>query len=123
MGLQKITWIRQRNCKKLAAEGASVVIADMPPAEEAVNDIRSEGGTAMAYAVNISKPDEVANLIKFAVDSYGSLEILSQNLLVSFDHAVILRMSLYPSVVTPSMIYAALLKMARPPVPYNEYSP
>ena len=40
--------------KKLAEEGAKVVIADMMDATEAVQEITAAGGTAVSYQVNVS---------------------------------------------------------------------
>lgn len=65
--------------KKLAQEGAKVVLADMMPAEEAVEEIRNEGGTACFYQVNIAKQEEVQALVAFAVETYGTLDIMVNN--------------------------------------------
>lgn len=64
---------------KLAQEGARVVIADMLPAEEAVAQIKEAGGEASYYCVNMSVQEEVAALVKFAVDTYGTLDIMVNN--------------------------------------------
>lgn len=64
---------------KLAQEGARVVIADMLPAEEAVAQIKEAGGEACYYCVNMSVQEEVAALVKFAVDTYGTLDIMVNN--------------------------------------------
>lgn len=65
--------------KKLAKEGAKVILADMAPADEAVAEIEKEGGTASAFVVNVSRQDEVQALVKYAVDTYGSLDIMVNN--------------------------------------------
>lgn len=65
--------------KKLAQEGAKVVIADMLPADEAVAEIVAEGGTACCYAVNVTKQEEVKALVAFAVETYGTLDIMVSN--------------------------------------------
>ena len=44
---------------KLAEEGAKVVVADMAPADDTVAEIVAKGGTASAFAVNVSKQEEV----------------------------------------------------------------
>ena len=64
---------------KLAEEGAKVVIADMLPAEEAVAQIVAAGGTACYYCVNMTVQAEVEALVKFAVDTYGTLDIMVNN--------------------------------------------
>ena len=50
--------------KKLAEEGAKVVIADMAGAEEAAAEINQEGGTASAFQVNVSNPAGVTMLYR-----------------------------------------------------------
>lgn len=65
--------------KKLAEEGAKVVIADIVAADEAVAEIAAAGGTACSYQVNIAKQDEVKGLIAFAIEKYGTLDILVNN--------------------------------------------
>lgn len=64
---------------KLAEEGAKVIIADMVPADEAVDEIAKAGGTACGFQVNIAKQEEVQALVKFAVDTYGKLDIMVNN--------------------------------------------
>ena len=64
---------------KLAEEGAKVVIADMAAADDTVAEIVAKGGTASAFAVNVSKQEEVQALIKYAIDTYGTLAIMVNN--------------------------------------------
>ena len=64
---------------KLAEEGATVVIADMAAADDTVAEIVAKGGTASAFAVNVSKQEEVQALIKYAIDTYGTLDIMVNN--------------------------------------------
>lgn len=65
--------------KKLAREGAKVVVADMAPAEEAVAEIEAEGGTACTFTVNVAKQEEMQALVAFAVEKYGTLDIMVNN--------------------------------------------
>ena len=65
--------------KKLAEEGAKVVIADMIDAEEAVAEITAAGGTAVSYKVNIANQEEVKAMVAFAVETYGTLDIMVNN--------------------------------------------
>lgn len=65
--------------KKLAQEGAKVVIADMIDATEAVEEIRAEGGIAESYKVNISNQEEVKGLVAFAIEKFGTLDIMVNN--------------------------------------------
>jgi len=71
--------------KKLAQEGAMVVLADLMPADEAVAEIQSEGGNACAFKVNIANQEEVKAMITFAVEKYGTLDILVNNAGVNRD--------------------------------------
>lgn len=64
---------------KLAKEGAKVVAADMAPAEETVALIKRAGGTASAFTVNVSKQEEMQTLVKYAVETYGTLDIMVNN--------------------------------------------
>lgn len=64
---------------KLAEEGAKVVVADMAPADNAVAEIRDAGGTACAFPVNVAKQEEVRALVQFAIDTYGTLDIMVNN--------------------------------------------
>lgn len=64
---------------KLAEEGAKVVIADMAAADDTVAEIVAKGGTASAFAVNVSKQEEVQALIKYAIDTYETLDIMVNN--------------------------------------------
>ena len=60
-------------------EGAKVVIADMAGAEETAKEISDNGGTATAFQVNVAKQDEVQALVKYAIDTYGTLDIMVNN--------------------------------------------
>lgn len=64
---------------KLAEEGAKVVIADMAAADDTVAEIVAKGGTASAFAVNVSKQEEVQAMVKYAIDTYGTLDIMVNN--------------------------------------------
>jgi NAD(P)-dependent dehydrogenase (short-subunit alcohol dehydrogenase family) len=65
-----------------AQEGAKVVVGDINAtgAEETARLInRNEGGQAVAVKVDITKADEVRNLVDAAVSRYGRLDILINN--------------------------------------------
>ncbi len=65
--------------RKLAEEGAKVVVADMAPAEETAALIEAEGGTAKSFVVNVANQEEVQALVRFAIDTYGALDIMVNN--------------------------------------------
>lgn len=61
-----------------ATEGASLALAarKRAPLEEVSKDIVSRGGKAIAIATDISKEDEVKNLVNKTVETYGTIDIL-----------------------------------------------
>jgi NAD(P)-dependent dehydrogenase (short-subunit alcohol dehydrogenase family) len=65
----------------LASEGARVVVADInrEGAESVAQAIREAGGEAAGCAVDISLVDSVVDMIRFAVDTFGGLDILHNN--------------------------------------------
>ena len=65
--------------KKLAEEGAKVVIADILPADQAVAEIQAAGGTACSFTVNMTKQEGVGGLVEVAVDAYRTLDIMVNN--------------------------------------------
>jgi glucose 1-dehydrogenase len=67
---------------RFAREGAMVVVdyvgsPDLPSKTE--NQIASFGGKTIAVAADVSKPDEVQNLIDRAVSAFGRLDIVVNN--------------------------------------------
>lgn len=66
---------------RLAAEGASVVVADVdtPAGEDTVRAIREAGGAALFVRSDVSQAAEIAALMQAAVDRYGGLDILYSN--------------------------------------------
>jgi NAD(P)-dependent dehydrogenase (short-subunit alcohol dehydrogenase family) len=72
---------------QLAEEGAAVVIADfggnldgtggdMGPAEETVREIQQMGGRAMAHGCDVSKFDQVGDLVDQTLKEYGRLDAM-----------------------------------------------
>ena len=64
--------------RRLAAEGAIVVIADVADASEAVEDIERDGGRAHAVRCDVSSPEDVAQLSR-AVADLGGASIVVHN--------------------------------------------
>ncbi len=66
---------------RLAAEGARVVLADLDRkgAEQAAAKIRSGGGEAAAVEVDVGDPGSVEHAVRFAVDTYGALDVAVNN--------------------------------------------
>ena len=67
--------------RRLAADGAKVLVADILPdaAAENVARIAEAGGTASAYLVDISQPEQIRPMIERAVELWGGLHFLVNN--------------------------------------------
>ncbi|MDV2857553.1 MULTISPECIES: glucose 1-dehydrogenase [Oceanimonas] len=71
-----------KGCSKmLAAFGASVVVADLKleAAEATAEEIRKEGGKALALACNVTKDEELVALVDKTLAEYGQINILVNN--------------------------------------------
>ena len=66
---------------RFAEEGARVVVADidLDHAKETVRQVESAGGTAIAVGTDVSEEEQVQAMIGAAVDQYGRLDILFNN--------------------------------------------
>lgn len=66
---------------RFAQEGARVVCADLnvDGVKETVQQIEAEGGTAIPVAADVSKEADVVAAIKAAVDQFGGLDIMFNN--------------------------------------------
>ncbi len=67
--------------RRLAADGAQVFIADIADdlAAENVEQIGARGGMAVAHHADVSKHDDIRQMIQAAVDRWGRLDILVNN--------------------------------------------
>ncbi|MCL5264791.1 MAG: 3-oxoacyl-ACP reductase FabG [Chloroflexi bacterium] len=67
--------------KRLAAEGARVVVADIAFAQaaETAAEIRASGGEAMAVNVDVTDEASTTAMARDTVDRYGALDILVNN--------------------------------------------
>ncbi len=67
--------------KLFAAEGASVVVADVADeqAQAVVGEIEAAGGRAIAAHCNVADKAEVEAMVSQAVDAFGSVHILVNN--------------------------------------------
>ena len=67
--------------KRLASEGASVVVVDLNEegARRVATEIREAGGRAETLIANVGSPPEIEKMIAFAVEKYGRLDILHNN--------------------------------------------
>ena len=70
---------------KLASEGARVLVVDFneETAEQAVNAIVNAGGEAKTFVADVSDEQRVSAMVKFAVDTLGSLDVACNSAAVS----------------------------------------
>ncbi len=69
------------HCLALADAGARVVVSDISKedCQKVVEEIEERGGEAIAVECDISKKEEVENLMEQAKESYGGVDILVNN--------------------------------------------
>lgn len=67
--------------KRLAAEGASVIVNDINAAagQKVVSEIIAAGGKASFFAADVTKSEEVKALVNSAVERYGRLDVMVNN--------------------------------------------
>lgn len=67
--------------RRLAAEGASVVVTDirLDAAQGVVDEIVAAGGTASAFEQNTAKHEDSDAAVRFAVETYGALHLAVNN--------------------------------------------
>ena len=65
--------------KRMAQEGANVVVTDVLDTDGTVEDIRSDGGSAIGLHVDVTSDDDLAAMVEAAEREFGSLNILVNN--------------------------------------------
>lgn len=67
--------------RRLAGEGAAVVVADLSGtrAEAVASGITKEGGRAVAIKMDASEPAAVQRTIQLALDTFGRLDVMMNN--------------------------------------------
>jgi len=73
-----------------AREGAKVVCVDhmVERAQETVDQIAAEGGTAVAVAADVTNPGDCERMVGVAIERYGRLDILDNNVGISARQAI-----------------------------------
>ena len=64
---------------RFAAEGASVVCADIADASETVNMIKADGGSALCVKVDITSEESTLTMCKAAEDNFGGIDGIVNN--------------------------------------------
>jgi NAD(P)-dependent dehydrogenase (short-subunit alcohol dehydrogenase family) len=65
--------------KKLAAEGAQIVIADILDGNDVARAISASGGSAIAMQVDVSKEEDTLRMAEEAIKQFGRIDILINN--------------------------------------------
>jgi len=65
--------------KALAAEGAKVSLCDVKPTDAVVREIKASGGAAIGRICDITKPAELAALVRATEEAFGGVQILMNN--------------------------------------------
>jgi NAD(P)-dependent dehydrogenase (short-subunit alcohol dehydrogenase family) len=65
--------------RRLAAEGAAVVIADVLEGEGVAKEITAAGGKAIALKVDVSREEDTTRMAAEAVQAFGRIDILVNN--------------------------------------------
>src|SRR5829696_5913809 len=68
-------------CRALASHGATVVVVDIDGdgADRMADELRAAGGSAVAQRIDVTSPQEVAELIQDMVGDYGKLDQMWNN--------------------------------------------
>ncbi|MEM7472909.1 MAG: glucose 1-dehydrogenase [Pseudomonadota bacterium] len=65
--------------KRMADEGANVVVTDVLDTAETVASITGSGGSAMGMSVNVTSDEELAAMVEATEKEFGALNILVNN--------------------------------------------
>ncbi|HET9600879.1 MAG TPA: glucose 1-dehydrogenase [Acidimicrobiales bacterium] len=71
--------------ERFAAEGASLVIADVRDGAEALVAVEDAGGTAIAVSCDVTDEEQVRAAVAAGVDAFGGLHVLYNNAGVMLD--------------------------------------
>ena len=71
--------IGRAHALEFARQGAKVVVNDLDPEPEVIEEIRAAGGEAVANQDDISEWDGARRLIESAVEAFGRLDVLVNN--------------------------------------------
>ena len=73
--------IGESTARELAKQGAAVIMGTMKGqnVELLLNEIKGNGGSALAMACDVTKSDDVVSLIKTGVTTFGKVDVLVNN--------------------------------------------
>jgi NAD(P)-dependent dehydrogenase (short-subunit alcohol dehydrogenase family) len=86
----------QGEALRFAKEGAKVVVADLnfAGAQDVVKEIQAFGGEAIAVKVDVTKTQDIQNMVKSTEEAFGTIDILVNNAGVFDKYAKTLETSL-----------------------------
>jgi len=75
---------------EFAKNGANVVVADLNEkgADETVKQIQANGGIAVTFKVDVSKPESVQKLADFTLKTFGKIDILVNDAAIQINKTV-----------------------------------
>lgn len=75
---------------EFAKNGAKVVVADLNEngADETVKQIQTNGGIAVTFKVDVSKPESVQELADFTINTFGKIDVLVNNAAIQINKTV-----------------------------------
>lgn len=65
--------------KGLAAQGAKVCVADIAPHDAVIAAIKATGGSAIGVTCDVTHADQVAAMVRAAIDAFGAIDVLVNN--------------------------------------------
>jgi NAD(P)-dependent dehydrogenase (short-subunit alcohol dehydrogenase family) len=66
-------------CRRLAAEGAAVAVADILDGNAVAQEIKSAGGKAIALMVDVAKEEDTHRMAAETVQAFGRIDLLVNN--------------------------------------------
>jgi NAD(P)-dependent dehydrogenase (short-subunit alcohol dehydrogenase family) len=99
----------QAAARLFAEEGARLVVTDIDEegVEKTAEEIRDAGGEAIALRTDVSREKDVAEMIRAAVDEFGTIDVLFNNAGVGYSAAD--RLTMASVVDTPEEDWDAIL--------------
>jgi NAD(P)-dependent dehydrogenase (short-subunit alcohol dehydrogenase family) len=71
--------IGARYCRRLAAEGAAIVVADILNGDSLVQEIKSAGGKGMALTIDVAKEEDTHRMAAETMKAFGRIDVLVNN--------------------------------------------
>jgi len=65
--------------KTLAEEGVNLAVASRNPAPEAVEELKDRGVDAVAFSADVSKEDQIVEMVEKAISHFGQLDLFVNN--------------------------------------------